>query len=200
MRPRSPENYYNNNLDNAKASALDGDRKIAEDGVREILTKTIKGLIVEKASKDEDDGITYTSQFSQHKGNNTDIILFLENDPAILAVADVATGRSDKDRDEKINILKNDPYPFLRGQLSPRMVISVDWNLMNAYWNDQERNLDNHPELLKQVLDGMSNSLKFDQIAAKSDQLKKGLAEKALKVIEPVRLTHLKGKKNQPSH
>ena len=173
------EGRYIDRMDNDQAALEVEQRREAEDALREILMKTLEGAILEKTTKDEDAGATFTAQHSQIRGQQTDLILSKED--RLLLALQITTGKSELTKQKKGTELMKDPFPFLRNQLVPKAVVALDWGEAKGFLADKDPS--KHPLLLEQFFNGVINSLKLGEMLT-HDPLKKKLAQETLAYIE----------------
>lgn len=168
-------------------------RHQAENAVRQLLLGTLTGIDVEKATPDEDAGVTFTGQHSQIKGQQTDLVLMREQRPFL--ALQITTGQSTANKEQKMRDQQANPFLFIRGGIVPRVTVALDWDETKKLLAD--KNPAKHPELLKQFFMGAINSLEFDQLAT-TDKLKKQLARDALTFIRDQE-KQIKAKKEKPT-
>ena len=166
MGMKSPEEKYAKSMDTRKAPPLleIGDQgKNAEQVVMEFF-ESIPGMNMRFATPEEDSG---KSQIV--KDAAIDMVGYMEGKPAI--GLQITTATDSVVRQRKTSDLVARPFIRLPEMNSsdtaiPRALVFIDAAEVSAFFHD--RNLDKHPKLIQQIIEGNLNSLKLDLMKTKN--------------------------------
>ena len=162
---KSPENLYIQNIDKQPPEVINQSLGLrAEYVVIDCLKKHFPNIKVRLSTISEDSGLDQIE-----KGKRIDTVAYLENKPVM--VMQITTTGNSRVKEKKLSQLKENPFVHLdemkpQDGYIPRVLIGLDHARIQSFLHNPD--FSSHPEILDDIMRGITNSLNFDLVMTKN--------------------------------